>query len=141
MAYDKSKFQRRVYLLDNELVARIVAYQEMLGLASEAEAARRLIDEALKSKDNYKTILERFRTTLKTVPVLAEAAKEVLVGHPLVTRIEFLPDYIGFTLKDGYQGSIRANGYWTAFDEHDNPVEQYPPPKKPAKSLDDDIPF
>ncbi len=145
MAYDKSKFQRRVYLFDNELVERIVAYQEMLGLASEAEAARRLIDEALKSKDTYETILERFRATLKRVPVLAEAAKEVLVGHPLVSKIEFMPDFIAFTLKDGFVGSIRANGYWVAEDDQQNKVAQYPPEKKTGRGhtthLDDDIPF
>lgn len=145
MAYDKSKFQRRVYLFDNELVERIVAYQEMMGLPSEAEAARRLIDEALKSKDSYKTILERFRAKLKDVPVLAEAAKEVLVGHPLVSKIEFMPDFIAFTLKDGFVGSIRANGYWAAEDENGNRVDEYPKKMRDAfgkkTNIDDDIPF
>lgn len=142
MAYDKKQHQRRVYLLPNELVDRVVAYQEMVGLASEAEAARRLIDEALKSKDTYKTILERFRAKLKDVPVLAEAAKDVIVGHPLVTKIEFMPEYIAFNLKDGFNASIRANGYWAAFDEYNNPVDQYPAAKRQAApNLDDDIPF
>ncbi|MDU0339557.1 hypothetical protein [Bosea rubneri] len=153
MAYDKKLHQRRVYLLPNELVERVVAYQEMTGLSSEAEAARRLIDEALKSKDTYKTILERFRARLKDIPVLSEAAKDVIVGHPLVTKIEFMPDYIAFTLKDGFNGSIRANGYWAAFDEYNTQVEQYPPAPEEPKSggtfgrqskksgLDDDIPF
>ena len=135
MAYDKKLHQRRVYL------------------TSEAEAARRLIDEALKSKDTYKTLVERFREKLKDVPVLSEAAKDVIVGHPLVTKIEFMPDYIGFMLKDGFHASIRANGYWAAYDEYNNEVDRYPPAPKepkaggtfgrqqPSPGLDDDIPF
>jgi hypothetical protein len=88
----KEKTQRRVYVLPAELVGRIVAYQNEVGLSSEVEAARRLLDAALKSRDTYSTLIARFRSRLTETRIPAEIAKDVLVGHPLVERISFKED-------------------------------------------------
>ncbi|HML91574.1 hypothetical protein [Methyloceanibacter sp.] len=132
----KEKTQRRVYALPTELVERIVAYQEALGLASEVEAARRLLDEALKSRDDYQTIVERFRSRLAEVRILTEVAKDVIVGHPLVKKLIFDDDEISFYFKDGGYVEITSDGTYTILNKNRELVATN---RKPE--LDDEIPF
>src|SRR6476646_673720 len=110
MAIVKEKTHRRVYVLPAELVDRIVAFQKEVGLSSEVEAARRLLDGALKSRDTYTTLITRFRSRLTETRIPAEIAKDVLVGHPLVDRISFREDYLEFVMKDGLEITIWTNG-------------------------------
>ncbi|NGM46409.1 hypothetical protein G5B31_12775 [Rhodobacter sp. SGA-6-6] len=102
---------RRVYALPAEMVERITKFQKDKGLASEVEAARRLIDEALKSRDNMQTIINRLLARLGQTKIAAEAARDVLVGHPLVVSVTFKADSVAFTLKDGGDATVYESGH------------------------------
>jgi hypothetical protein len=143
MTDGKEKTQRRVYVLPAELVDRIVAFQNETGLTSEVEAARRLLDDALKSRDTYKTILTRFLSRLAQTRIPSEIAKEVLVGHPLIQRIKFIDDGIEFGMKGGFEITISKDGKYVVLDENENLVEQSSSrkPLKKRDDFDDEIPF
>jgi len=91
---------RRVYALPAEMVDRITQFQQEKGLASEVEAVRRLLDEALKGRDDATKIINRFLAKLGQTRSTAEAAREVLVGHPKVQQITFEGDDVIFWLKE-----------------------------------------
>ncbi|MGI3900311.1 MAG: hypothetical protein ACRYGP_20915 [Janthinobacterium lividum] len=114
------KTQRRVYVLPTELVERIVAYQNELGLSSEVEAARRLLDEALLSRDTVVSIVSRVVAQLKTVRSLREAAREVLASHPLITHIVFNPADLCFKTSDGHNVEVTDKGVATIKDEQND---------------------
>jgi hypothetical protein len=141
MSIVKEKTQRRVYVLPTELVERIVAYQNEVGLSSEVEAARRLLDGALKSRDTFSTLIARFRSRLAETRIPSEIAKDVLVGHPLVDRISFRDDRIEFVMKEGFEVTIWTDGKYHV--EQDNQrVDFGPKPvRSPTPEMDDEIPF
>lgn len=84
----ESVSRRRVYDLPVELVDRVVDFQKERALPSEVEAVRRLLDQALKSRDTIESVVVRYLSALHDSDS-AEAAKLVLVGHPLVTQLTF----------------------------------------------------
>lgn len=156
------KTQRRVYVLPTELVERIGAFQSELGLASEVEAARRLLDEALKRRDTFDTITGRLIAQIKKVRSLRDAAKEILVDHPLVTQLSFDLFALRFTLSNSIRVEADLSCKATVWDGEDNyydfgsDVPEWASeahPKRLARSkgqpnrgslsetLDDDIPF
>lgn len=145
---DKAGTVRKVYVLEQELADRIVEFQNSMGLASEAEAARRLLDEALKSRDTYKTLIGRLQAKLKQVRFLSDAAT-ILLGHPQVTGMWFEKDFMTFKMANGYELKVWANGNYRVEDDDNRLVEEYPQPEKSkggfgrgsSSHLDDDIPF
>lgn len=92
---------RRVYVLPMDLVERILLYQNEVGFGSEVEAVRRLLDDALKARDTPKALLIRFLKRLETLKIPSEVAKEILVGHPLVSEMGFNDDNIEVWLRGG----------------------------------------
>ncbi|MFT8948600.1 MAG: hypothetical protein ABF876_19195, partial [Acetobacter aceti] len=86
---DKDGMERKVYLLPKELVDRIKIYQKDAGLPSEVEAARRLLNEALQSRDNMVQILLQVRDSFKRLRNLRSVAKDVLIEHFNIKNIEF----------------------------------------------------
>jgi hypothetical protein len=138
----KAGTQRRVYVLPDELVNRILEFQVEKGIPSETEAARRLLDDALKSRDSYRTITQRFLDRLKELRIYSEVAREVLAGHPLVENITFQDDMISFRLKDGM--NVTISDFGVRVEDRDGRDIEWPEPrpkKKPAADIDDDIPF
>jgi hypothetical protein len=107
---DASATQRRVYALPGEMVERIVEYQKEKGFQSEVEAVRRLLDEALKSRDTPEKVLNRFLARLEAHRVVSEAAKDVLVGHPMVESMRWGPDEVSFQIKGAPEITVRDNG-------------------------------
>ncbi|MCA0947354.1 hypothetical protein LCM08_20720 [Salipiger pacificus] len=91
--------KRRVYELPTELVERIVEFQKDRGLPSEVEAARRLLDQALKSRDTVESLVGRYLAALGPGVEPGEAAGVVLSGHPLVRRISFEDEGIDFLFQ------------------------------------------
>lgn len=110
MSKEKELTQRRVYVLPQELVDRIVAFQEEKGYSSEVEAARKLLDEALKSRDDESRIIRRFQERLQSLRMPAEVAKDVLVGHPLISDISFGADHVDFSVKGHGKYRIKSSG-------------------------------
>lgn len=119
MANDKATTQRRVYVLPNELVDRIVEFQQEKGYSSEVEAVRKLLDEALLHRDDSKKIIDRFKSRLRILRMPSEVAKDVLVGHPLVEEIGFEKDAITFSVKDSGRFRVGSDGssyFWDPAD-------------------------
>lgn len=112
--------QRRVYALPQEMVDRIVEFQKEKGLPSEVEAVRRLIDEALKSRDDLEKIINRFLGKLNTLRMATEVARDVLVGHPLVAELKFGKRDVTFTLTDKWIATVTDDGKVTIWgpDRH-----------------------
>ena len=156
-----ARMQRRVYVLPTELVDRVAEYQRHVGLASEVEAVRRLLDEALKSRDQLRDIADRFISKFKETRSLREAARDVLTGHPLVKNIEFNDEGVKVSLSTGEDAQFDSIAKATLWDKDRNlwnfeldfdgwpewASHRHARPKsgKKAKSLsetiDDDIPF
>lgn len=139
---------RRVYALPSEMVERITKFQQEKGLASEVEAVRKLLDEALKSRDDLETIVNRLLAKLGQTRIASDAARDILAGHPLVTSISFHEDSVVFELKKGDGARIYENGAvqlvgtekaWYPTDKG-NPYRGGSA-KIPTADLDDEIPF
>ncbi|NEJ21044.1 hypothetical protein GR247_12800 [Rhizobium leguminosarum] len=110
MPREKEGFVRKVFMLPADLVERIAGYQRQAQLTSEVEAVRRLLEEALKYRDDWWSLTQRFREQLASVRSLSEAARETLVGHPLITNIAFNRDSLEFTLSSGETVTASATG-------------------------------
>ncbi len=110
MASDKEKTQRRVYVLPTELVDRVTAFQTRMGLSSEVEAARRLLDEALKHREGAEQIITNFAKAMKETKILSDIAKDVLVGHPKVSQIHFDGPIVRVSLTDGEEITFYGHG-------------------------------
>lgn len=140
---------RRVYALPAEMVDRITQFQQEKGLNSEVEAVRRLLDEALKSRDDMTKIINRFLSRLGRTRSTADAARDVLVGHPKVHSITFDGDDVIFWLKEtdarkdkegaaiSDNGSVRLLG----FLQDDSWSEGNDGPFSPGSILTNEIPF
>ena len=101
---------RRLYALPTSLVWRIQLFQRDNGLASETEAARRLLEEALPLHDTISDVFYRFDQRLEFHRGdRHEAAKEVLVGHPKITWLKFEGDTISFEMG-GHELKLLADG-------------------------------
>jgi len=139
MAKEKEASIRRVYVLPSELVARIVEFQEEKNYSSEVEAVRKLLDEALLHRDTAATIINRFKSRLENLRMPAEVAKDVLVGHPLVSNISFGKDEIIFELADGNNYRITDKGdvrYKSTYGREE--WRQWPALNR---DMDDEMPF
>jgi hypothetical protein len=123
VATEREKGQRRVYVLPSELVDRIVAYQKEMGIQSEVEAARRLLDEALKSRDTWRAITQRVLDRLKETRDLREISAEVLISHPLVTAVNLDPSGVKFQLKSGESIDVDTKGSVIAMDASGEAIE------------------
>lgn len=126
MATEKEKSQRRVYVLPNELVERITGFQTEMGIQSEVEAVRRLLDNALKGRDDWRSITKRFLEKLKDTPFLTDIARDVLIGHPLVHRISTTSSNIIFELTTGETVDIGKGGNVHATDSNNNILDFEP---------------
>lgn len=115
---------RRVYALPVEMVDRITEFQKEKGLASEVEAVRRLLDEALKTRDDLDTIINRLLSKLGQTKIASEAARDVLVGHPLVVSISFEDERVNFTLKNGKTASVTESGHVWIEGDHWEPYDK-----------------
>lgn len=131
MSKEKEATHRRVYVLPQELVDRIVEFQNEKGYPSEVEAVRKLLDEALLHRDDIHSIIKRFKSRLDKLKMPAEVSKDVLVGHPLVTDISFFPNSVQFTLNKKDQYKITDTGKVTYYSSYSKNWEDW----------DDDIPF
>jgi len=101
---------RRIYMLPESMVNRIVKYQRKAGLPSEVEAARRLIESALKYDDTVETLIETLNLRYQEIRDIRQLIKECLADHPLVRSIEIDGDSFVFSLVNGDQGSFTRDG-------------------------------
>lgn len=150
----KEPTERRVYALPANLLLRLRAFQRSQGLASEAEAARRLLDFALQMRDSVEDILRSLRKRFDEEKDLRVLASEILTRHSLVTQIAFEDDAVWFRVKNGERGRIASNGdikpglAGNADDDWERSIVISPPKRAGGPSwepaggdLDDEIPF
>ena len=133
---------RRVYALPSEMVERITKFQREKGLTSEVEAVRRLLDEALKSRDDLETIINRLLAKLGQTKIASEAARDVLVGHPLVVSLSFGEGFVSFQLKNGEGATVHEHGGVSVngtYDDHWTPLDKKNP--YAGGSVGQEIPF
>ncbi|MBO6511816.1 MAG: hypothetical protein JJ979_25595 [Roseibium sp.] len=110
MVDEKNEGQRRVYVLPTELHNRLVLFQNEKGIASEAEAVRKLLDGALKARDTADDILRRVKNYLAETSETRDAARDLLVGHPLITKLEFNGDVIVVGIKGRSDFQVHPDG-------------------------------
>lgn len=92
--------RRRVYELPTELVERILTYQKEKNLPSEVEAARKLLDLALKENENLLDLINQVVIKLEAGDDPVSISTRVLAGHPKVASIDFKDDCVKFTFAD-----------------------------------------
>lgn len=159
---EKDTAERRVYNLPAELVERLRAFQASQGIATETEAARRLLDSALQMRDTVFSLLAKLDSRFFEEKDLRLLARDVLTAHPLVIRVHFEDDMLTFDMKSDYSGRISAagkleyqtpnenNDYWLDYTSYlarqAKPSEKAQKKalnwdSKPAVELDDEIPF
>ncbi|GCD73996.1 hypothetical protein NBRC3299_0288 [Acetobacter pasteurianus NBRC 3299] len=149
---DKDGMERRVYLLPEELVDRIKAYQSANGIPYEVEAVRRLLNDALQSRDTIDNIMRLISDYFKKDSDLRSIASSVLSSHILVTQINISDQSLKFGLRNGDAGEVTRKGNlrvgtindegWIHINRDWHDVE---PPKSKKTThppeLDDEIPF
>lgn len=119
---EQGRFQRISVLLPPELVDRIQSYRADAGISSEDEAVRRLLDDALKYRDNLVSITDRLIEKVRSLKSIREAAGYVLSNHPLVKSIDFTNEGMTFCLTTGIRIEVRMPGIATIYDENGKPV-------------------
>lgn len=127
--------QRRVYVLPSELVERITAFQNEKRLPSEVEAVRRLLDEALKQRDTGDAIVQRMVDRVKMTPIPSDAARDILIGHPLLESLAFDGEAVTFKLKNFGEYRVAANGTALKRSSYNDSWLKWP------VDIDDEIPF
>lgn len=114
MPNEKDKSRRRVYVLPTDLYERVLRFQKQQGLTSEVHAVRRLLDDALAQRDLVGDIIARYIKRLADVHTIADAARDVLVTHPLVKEIQMTGvnkiRFITETIEGIYWVEIPSNG-------------------------------
>ncbi len=148
--------ERRVHVLPTELLERVRAFQMANNLPSEVEAVRRLLNEALQSRDTLDDIMKQVLLLYKQRKDFRAITREILSDHILVKKIDIADNGLIFVLRSGFAGKIDPAGAAYTGREDDqgwvNPTDKWPPPKekpkaggwdagRPATDLDDDIPF
>lgn len=153
---DNDGTARKVWVLPTELSDRIRSFQMDQGIASEVEAARRLLDLALQMRDNVGDILAKMKSRFIEEKDLRVLARDVLTGHALVTQIMLNDSDVTFRMRDGTFGMIDKSGRIFTGDEAEYLREVVEPrPRSPVGArggapsweapkggdLDDEIPF
>lgn len=141
MPRDKAGTVRKVFMLPDDLVERIAAYQHKLGIPSEVEAVRRLLDDGLKYRDDWWSLANRFRRHLAESRSLREAARDTLVDHPMITSMGFSNDSLEYTMSTGEQVQALADGSMQVRSKSGD--DQVPPFEFDAngKIANPDLPF
>ncbi len=153
---DKVGTERKVWVLPAELSDRIKLYQASQGIASEVEAARRLLDTALQMRDGVEDILNKLRERFRIEKDFRVLARDVLATHPLVEEIQIREAYLQFKLRSEIYGQITVAGEIYSgtepgyLSQHREEPKREVKPAKPASlsdswersgDLDDEIPF
>lgn len=110
MAKNPQDQYRRVYVLPAELVERILEFQYEKGLSSEVDAVRRLLDEALRARDTPVRLLGRTLRAIEDMKLPYDVAREVLVGHPLVSDLSFKDEEVEIWIRGAGHFKFNAEG-------------------------------
>jgi hypothetical protein len=151
---DNDGTERRVHVLPKELLDRIRAYQSAEGIASEVEAVRRLLNNALQMQDNIRSILKQLRDGYEHERNIRHLANKILSHHALVTSIHYGDNDVTFDMRTDDKGKITRQGVtyiggpdydeWTAEPTPSGKHKGREPTwqlQRDADNLDDEIPF
>lgn len=159
-AGDKPATERRIHVLPVELLERVRSYQNDNAIASEVEAVRRLLSEALQARDSIDDLMKQVRAQFKKDRDFRTLARDVLSSHILVKRMEIADLDLRFVMRNGDSGKIDRQGKTQTgqADEEGNTYNwsDWPPSSQrgfgsssssnkgwdsPAAADDDEIPF
>ncbi|WP_029606234.1 hypothetical protein [Kozakia baliensis] len=152
-AGDKPATERRIHVLPVELLERVRSYQNDNGIASEVEAVRRLLSEALQARDSIDDLMKQVRAQFKKDRDFRTMARDVLSGHILVKRIEIADTDLKFIMRSGEAGKIDRQGRMlTGMSDDEGYVHNWydwpPKPDFPVRTKrsssgdpDEEIPF
>lgn len=147
---EKATTERRIHVLPVELLDRVRSYQTDNGIASEVEAVRRLLSEALQARDTIDDLMKQVRAQFKKDRDFRTLARDVLSSHILVKRIEISDSELQFTMKSDDAGKINRRGEMqtgTASDDgytsfwRDWPEQKAETIRSSTADLDEEIPF
>lgn len=100
---------RRVYDLPPELHHRVLSYQTENGMASEVEAVRSLLDQALQSGDTVESLYVRLDDKYRTEKDVRRISAEILIPHRKVRSVALNDDgTICFSLINGEAGTWKG---------------------------------
>lgn len=102
-------FTRVEYVLPNELISKIERFKISIGIPSNDEAVRRIIDNFLKQRDDIVDVIENILTKYKLTKSIREAASIVVANHPLVATVSLGYDGVGFTFNDQEYGILTVH--------------------------------
>ncbi|GBQ90930.1 hypothetical protein GCM10007866_18080 [Gluconobacter albidus] len=109
-AGDKPATERRIHVLPVELLERVRSYQNDNSIASEVEAVRRLLSEALQARDTIDDLMKQVRAQFKKDRDFRTLARDILSGHILVKRMEIFDHDLRFVMRSGDAGKIDRQG-------------------------------
>ncbi|RUT26842.1 hypothetical protein C0V97_03955 [Asaia sp. W19] len=134
---EKATTERRIHVLPVELLDRVRSYQTDNGIASEVEAVRRLLSEALQARDTIDDLMKQVRAQFKKDRDFRTLARDVLSSHILVKKIEIGDNELQFTMRSDDAGKVSRRGdMQTGTASDDGWVQSWrdwPPPEEKAR--------
>lgn len=112
--------ERRIHVLPKELLERVRRYQQENNIASEVEAVRRLLNEALQNRDNVEDILNQLFSAFENEKDLRILARDILSTHVKIKQVQWGDDFIKFEHANGKAGVITKKGELFHSDSFDN---------------------
>ncbi|WP_177232455.1 helix-turn-helix domain-containing protein [Methylobacterium gossipiicola] len=103
-------FVRVTVLVPSEIIQEIKSFQSDRRITSENEAIVDLLDIALKSRDDYISLTERFMKAFNRSGSLIAAASQTLVDHPNVARLSYSKKEVAFEMLDDSYIWINSEG-------------------------------
>lgn len=127
MVDEKDATQRRVYVLPTTLVTRIETFQKQRKIASEVEAVRQLLDEALKNRETPSDLAYQIYYALIQKSQTIDVLKDLVIGHPVVESIKKEPDEWVVECKGGIKYSFGDDRTLYEHDRKTNVWHEYVP--------------
>jgi transcriptional regulator with XRE-family HTH domain len=103
-------FVKVSFVLPQQLVDEIENYKSAVGVASSDEIVRRILDEHIRKRDEFTTIIDNLFAKYRTMRSMRDAAGLVLANHPLVTTMKFQEGGVSFELEEGIKVEATQHG-------------------------------
>lgn len=110
MPRDAQGMVRKVYMLSEDLAARVASYQESEGHKSEVEAVRHLLEQFFRSRESWQDIAREVQARICCADDLKSMSWEYLLSHPLVSSVSLDLNKVGFILVSGEAITIDGGG-------------------------------
>lgn len=103
-------FVKVSFVLPQELITAIEKYKRAIGVASDDEVVRRILNEFMRRRDEMSDIVVSLLDKYKSLRSMRDAAGLVLANHPLVKAMTFNEGGVYFKLEEGLSVEATATG-------------------------------